>query len=407
MAFSFGAPTSAPPTPTFSLGLGTGTTPFGGTASPFGAAAPRPPSTGFSFGATPSPTPTLFGGQSAFGAPSTSAAPAFSFGNTTQQAKPSIFGGTNPTTFGFGQTASAQSTPAFSFSSFGAGTAAAQNSIFGTPQQQPAPSPFTGGLPPQPAADLTAVRELEALRDAFYAYPGNRLCIFNHFFLNVVENPAARVKPDGVNELKWREALQRAGGPDNAEQLYPVQANGFKDLLLRKNAQDEAIREHQERVQNAVQLVRQLERKQETVIKDRTEKVERTQRELRSMLLKCIRYIDVLESRFASAIGYYPSDQCKQRVDKISKEISSLESEVSSTGLRETVRRRLEKLQAAIRLRGGASVASGSIHQVAVSDDDLQKIFEILSETAAAAEKFQAMLDDVGRDVMVLKTGKS
>lgn len=93
------------------------------------------------------------------------------------------------------------------------------------------------GLPPQPALDLTSVRELEALRDAFIAYPGNRQCIFNYFFLNVVENVAARVKPDGVNELRWREALQRAGGPDNPDHLYPVQANGFKDLLLRKTAQ--------------------------------------------------------------------------------------------------------------------------------------------------------------------------
>lgn len=32
---------------------------------------------------------------------------------------------------------------------------------------------------------------------------------FQYLFLNVVENPAARVKPPNVDELQWREAMQR------------------------------------------------------------------------------------------------------------------------------------------------------------------------------------------------------
>lgn len=51
--------------------------------------------------------------------------------------------------------------------------------------------------------------------------------------LNVVDNPAARVKPAAVDELQWRAALQRAGGPDNPDHLWPVLAQGFKDLLAR------------------------------------------------------------------------------------------------------------------------------------------------------------------------------
>lgn len=41
----------------------------------------------------------------------------------------------------------------------------------------------------------------------------------------------------GVDELKWREALQKAGGANNASRLWPVQALGPKDLLARKEAQ--------------------------------------------------------------------------------------------------------------------------------------------------------------------------
>ena len=62
---------------------------------------------------------------------------------------------------------------------------------------------------------------------------GNPRYRFEHLLLNVVSNPAARVKPGGVDELAWREALQRAGGADNPDQLWPVLAQGFKDLLAR------------------------------------------------------------------------------------------------------------------------------------------------------------------------------
>jgi len=41
----------------------------------------------------------------------------------------------------------------------------------------------------------------------------------------------------GVDELQWREAMQRAGGEGNAKNLWPVLALGTRDLLARKQAQ--------------------------------------------------------------------------------------------------------------------------------------------------------------------------
>lgn len=57
-----------------------------------------------------------------------------------------------------------------------------------------APGSFAGG-PAQP--DLAAIKEVEALKDAYVPWPGNHKHRFNYLFLNVVENPAARVKPQG------------------------------------------------------------------------------------------------------------------------------------------------------------------------------------------------------------------
>ena len=89
------------------------------------------------------------------------------------------------------------------------------------------------GVAQQP--DFSALKELESINNT--CEPSNPQCKFTYLFLNMVDNPAARVKPPNVDELQWRAALQRAGGLNNPDRLWPVQAKGFKDLLARKNAQ--------------------------------------------------------------------------------------------------------------------------------------------------------------------------
>lgn len=41
----------------------------------------------------------------------------------------------------------------------------------------------------------------------------------------------------GVDDLAWREAVQRAGGADNPDRLWPVLAAGLTDLRSREAAQ--------------------------------------------------------------------------------------------------------------------------------------------------------------------------
>lgn len=180
-----------------------------------------------------------------FGAASSAAASPFSFGGASSAAasQPSLFGtapASTPSLFGAAPASTpslfgAASTPAAGGFGFGAASAPAGGGLFGAQQpaaqQAVAPLAFAGAAPAAP--DLSAIRELESIKDSYVAGPTNQRYRFQHLLLNVVDNPAARAKPAGVDELQWREALQRAGGADNPDHLWPVLAHGFKDLLAR------------------------------------------------------------------------------------------------------------------------------------------------------------------------------
>jgi len=78
-----------------------------------------------------------------------------------------------------------------------------------------------------------------------------------------------------VDELAWREALVRAGGPDNPDRLWPVLATGMGDLLQREAAQRAALDEHQARLEQVARGTRELATRQRTALQQRLEAIKR------------------------------------------------------------------------------------------------------------------------------------
>ena len=144
--------------------------------------------------------------------------------------------------------------------------------------------------------DDSALKELQSIKESYVSGPGNHRYRFKYLFLNVVENPAGRVKPADVDELQWREALRRAGGPDNPDHLWPVQCHGFKGLLERKAAQDEAIKEHSQRLQSLQEALASLAARQEAVLRTQLEVVRREHVKLSQQLLRILRYVSFYKS---------------------------------------------------------------------------------------------------------------
>ena len=60
-----------------------------------------------------------------------------------------------------------------------------------------------------------AIKEINEIRMAYT--PASPSYKFNHLFLNVVDNPQQRVKPQNVDEMRWRQAMAQAGGPNNQD----------------------------------------------------------------------------------------------------------------------------------------------------------------------------------------------
>jgi len=377
----------------------------------------------FSFSSTPSsgasPAPLaktsstpLFGAQSGTGAsgagslfPSQSAAGTTGIGQS---------GGLTPTGLGFN---SSQPSP---FSTTGASTGAPSPFAFAKPsfspiggQQSTGIVPFGGGTQVQGAGgmqqgamilpgasqppDDSALRELQSIQESYVSAPGNNRYKFQYLFLNVVKDPAARVKPNDVDELQWREALRRAGGAQNPDGLWPVPYHGFKGLIERKKFQTDAIKEHKERLEILQKNIAALANRHETVVHVQMENIKARHQELSKKLLTTLRHIDALEGRFSRAVGYDTSTS-KELLHRLEHQIKAMESTLAANSAHGLLGR-VDSLASAARVQSGTNVDTENAN---IDDKSLSQIFRILEDYSDAISRMQNAIHRNARDVSIL-----
>lgn len=322
---------------------------------------------------TPGPSSSpLFGSQ--MSAPSTSfgASPGFSFGGTTSGAViPTSGAQTN--TFGGSQ----------QLSLFSAGNAMMPHQ-HGTGQQ---------------LTDDSALRDLQNIQESYMSAPGNSRFKFQYLFLNVVKDPALRIKPKDIDELQWREALRRAGGPDNPHNLWPVPYNGFKGLLDRKSSQNEAVKEHKERLDALQKSVAALANRHETVVRVQMEAIKARHQELSQQLLTTLRHIDSLEARFSRAVGYDKSTP-RKIMQTLDEEIRRMESVIASNSAQGLLGR-VDSVASAARVQAGTTY--GSTVGTEIDTESLGQAFTILKDYSDAIEKMNDAIHRNARDIEVMK----
>lgn len=236
------------------------------------------------------------------------------------------------------------------------------------------------------------------------AAPGNSRFKFQYLFLNVVKDPSQRVKPKDIDELQWREAMRRAGGPDNPRNLWPVPYNGFKGLLDRKAAQNEAVKEHKDRLEALQKSVAALANRHETVVRVQMEAIKARHQELSQSLLKTLRFIDALEARFSRAVGYDKSTP-KIVLQKLSEELRQMESMIAANSAQGLLGR-VDSVASAARVQVGSSYYGGQSN-AGIDRESLSQAFVILQDYADAIAKMNGAIHRNARDLEILKENSS
>ncbi|KAI8142215.1 nucleoporin complex subunit 54-domain-containing protein [Fennellomyces sp. T-0311] len=334
----------------------TGTT-FGNSASNTAAGTLFGANTGNSFGATSqsgssfgfgnTSTATSTAPTTAFGAQQTTT-PAFGFGQQQQQQNPGFgatsapgttgfgFGANNNTAAGggfggFGNNATATST-AGSFGGFGINNTATSNAAtggffkpaastlgtggfqstlpFGASNQQQSNTQFggfgTGGNTgfggfgqqqqqhPQQPPSRNVWQELALIRAHWD--PSSRLSQFRHYFYNVVQ-PNERhlyIRPPDQDEELWNEAMRKNPDPNN---LVPVLAVGYGDVLKRMDIQDQAVEVHRNKLAEIGERLQTIQQKHALVTLVKIEEQRRRNIDLTQRLIRMLRCVQVLRYR--------------------------------------------------------------------------------------------------------------
>ena len=261
---------------------GAASSPFGfGAGGLFGGAPAASAAGGGLYGAAPAPVPRPAGGG-LFGGPTTSA--------------PTIFGA-----------APAGAPAAASTGLFGAPAAASMGvgggGLFGgvAPITTTTTSLPSSSFPPQ-QLDETAVHELVAIDRATLIEPSNRDYKLRHLFLNLVGDRHARTKPPHVDERMWNEALRLAGGPDNADHLWPVPAMGFHDLRQRAEVQKREEKANIARLRELEARVAWSAQRRATGVQQRLESAQRRHGEQLYRLVRVFRHLDGLEAALSGPV---------------------------------------------------------------------------------------------------------
>lgn len=379
-------------TPASSSLFGTpSTTPVFGTPSSapaFGTASSSPafgtPSSTPAFG-TPSSTP-------AFGTPST---PSFDTGFGS-----SLF--STPFSQQQQQQQQQQQTPLFqqpSSGGFGFQTP------FATPQStafpQSAALPFANAqlttqmAPVAPLPFSFADRDIQAIVDAYKDEPGNSKYAFKHLLFSVTDSKF-RMKPAGVSDIMWAEAMEKLEGMESAnrERLWPQLVQGFKDLSQRLKLQDEVILSDAERLRTTQSNVKLLQRHFQADTLPWIQRMKQKEQVLQRRLLRVMRILEALEGKSCRLPLTKGEAELYEKLASITKQLKGSGAELS---------RRVQNLLTLS--RQGNIIGGGSVYlpgSTRIDEQSLADMQEVLQQQTEAIARLGNVLKRDMRDMEII-----
>ncbi|KAH9772654.1 nuclear pore complex protein NUP54 [Citrus sinensis] len=286
-----------------------------------------------------------------------------------------------------------------------------------TPFQQPATG-FTGfgfqapsaapQLNPFPNAQLTtqmapvaplqfslAERDIQAIVDAYKEEPTNPKYAFKHLLFSVTE-PQFRVKPPGVSDIMWAEAMGKLEGMDSTdrERLWPQLVQGFKDLSNRLKSRFHAIAEENIEVEYAAERcfccwVTEL---QDEVILSDAERLRITQSNVKMVM----RIVEALESKGCRLPLMKGEVELAEKLASITRQLKGSGAELS---------RRVQNLLTVSRVQANSIGAGGSIclpGSTKIHEQSLADMQEVLQQQTEAIARLGNVLKRDIRDMEII-----
>ncbi|KAL5539649.1 hypothetical protein UlMin_044335 [Ulmus minor] len=365
----FGAQASSSPafgTPSSTPAFGTpSTTPAFGTPS-------TPSFAGGGFGSSLFSTPFSSQTQQQQQQPGASTGGGFGFSSQTQQQQQQQPGGSTGGGFGF-------STP------------------FPTPPQLPTSQLTTQMAPVAPIPFSHADRDIQAILDAYKDEPGNPKYAFKHLLFSVTD-PQFRVKPAGISDIMWAEAMAKLEGMETAdrERLWPQLVHGFKDLSQRLKLQDEVILSDAERLRMTQSNVKMLQRHFQADTLPWIERMRQKEQGLQRRLLRVMRIVEALEGKGCRLPLMKGEAELAEKLAAITRQLKGSGAELS---------RRVQNLLTISRVQANSIGGGGSVYlpgSTKIHDQSLADMQEVLQQQTEAIARLGNVLKRDIRDMGII-----
>ncbi|GAU16624.1 hypothetical protein TSUD_325720 [Trifolium subterraneum] len=354
----FGTPSSTPAFGTPTFGTPSSTPAFG--TPGFGTPSSTP-----AFGA--SSTPAFGGGSSLFSSP---------FTPQQQQQQPqqqtSLFQQSPSTGFGFQNSLTTPQPASF------------PNSQLTTQMANVAPVPFS-----------LADRDIQAILDSYKEDAGNP---------NVTD-PQFRVKPAGVSDIMWAEAMGKLEGMESAdrERLWPQHVQGFKDLSQRLKLQDEVIVSDAERLSVTQSNVKMLQRHFQADTLPWIQRLKQKEQILQQRILRVMRIVEALEGKGCRIPLTKGEAELAEKLATITRQLKGSGAELS---------RRVQNLLGVSRVKANSNGFGNSVHlpgSTKIHDQSLANLQEVLQQQMDAIARLGSVMKRDARDMEIMMaedTGK-
>lgn len=250
-----------------------------------------------------------------------------------------------------------------------------------------------------PVAPLTlylADRDVLAIVDAYKEEPANPKYSFRHLLFSVTD-PAARVKPVGVSDIMWAEAMGKLEGMESVdrERLWPELVQGFKGLSNRIKIQDETIVSDADRLQKTQSNVKELQRHIQADVFPWVQRLHQKEQCLERRLLRVVRIVEALESRGLRMPLMKGEIELAGKLDSILRQIKGPRGELSG---------KVHNLQSIARVQANASGIGARYHlgSVKIDEQSLADLHEVLQQQTEAIAKLGNVLKKDTRDMEII-----